>query len=143
MRTLIQNGLVNGLALLYFLRDAANRGVQVSPAYQHIVARMRRETTVVEYGRLALDAARKHVAECIEKLECDRSGVASRLDPQTAGPFCGCEGCIIRETLFAAWPYIFWASNSPHTPVPRIPEPLIQALVEQAGKVSSPRVDDA
>ena len=24
--------------------------------------------------------------------------------PETAGPFCGCDVCIVREVLWAAWP---------------------------------------
>lgn len=30
---------------------------------------------------------------------------------ETAGPWCGCETCVIREVLHAAWPYMIEAAK--------------------------------
>lgn len=33
------------------------------------------------------------------------------LDPPMEAPFCGCETCVVRETLTAAWPIIMEAAK--------------------------------
>ena len=43
--------------------------------------------------------------------ECDCPG-GPPPEPDMAGPFCGCETCVIRETLHAAWPILLEAAKA-------------------------------
>ena len=37
---------------------------------------------------------------------------------KTAGWFCGCDTCIVREVLDAAWPYLYRLAHHPDTEPP-------------------------
>jgi hypothetical protein len=37
---------------------------------------------------------------------------------KTAGWFCGCDTCIVREVLDAAWPYLYQLAHEPDTEPP-------------------------
>lgn len=62
----------------------------------------------VDYGHLAQKAAEAHLAACDDALyDYDEHGDDATVQmPETAGPYCGCSTCIVRETLHAAWPII-------------------------------------
>lgn len=57
-----------------------------------------------DFFQEAHDAAEKHLAICNaiewEELDQEPEGFTQ------AGPYCGCETCMIRETLHAAWPLL-------------------------------------
>lgn len=59
-----------------------------------------------DYGYEAQMAAEKHVRACDEALSTmdDGLNIAADWPEDMAGPYCGCEVCVIRETLHAAWP---------------------------------------
>jgi hypothetical protein len=42
--------------------------------------------------------------------------------PYLAGPYCGCDTCIAREVIDAAWPYLYRLAHDPDVPVPYWPE---------------------
>lgn len=67
----------------------------------------------VDYGREAHAAAEEHIQACFEALadcdEYDASDDDDDMDVPTSpalAPFCGCLTCIVRETLYAAWPLV-------------------------------------
>lgn len=67
-----------------------------------------------DYGYEAQQAAEKHLAaiqaaeEAAEELGDDLVNW-----PDTAGPWCGgCDTCMVRETLFAAWPILLEAARA-------------------------------
>lgn len=72
-----------------------------------------------DYGLEAQRAAEAHLEACWEALheqeDADMAGEweSSAPDrwPVTAGPFCGCETCVVREVLFAAWPILTEAAK--------------------------------
>lgn len=64
----------------------------------------------VDYGHMAQAAAEKHLGELEECLSVESGGGEADW-PETAGPYCGCETCIIREVLWAAWPYMRMAAQ--------------------------------
>jgi len=57
-----------------------------------------------DYGLEAQQAAEAHLAECWAAMEHEGEDVVI-LSPVSA-PFCGCQTCEVRETLFAAWPFL-------------------------------------
>ena len=59
----------------------------------------------IDYGREAHEAAEEHLEACWEALDAENEGEVIEW-PNTAGPFCGCLTCQIRETLHAAWPHM-------------------------------------
>jgi hypothetical protein len=48
----------------------------------------------------ASDAAEEHLSLCFESLD-DPS-----VQIETAGPFCGCNTCVVREVIAKSWPYM-------------------------------------
>lgn len=48
-------------------------------------------------------AAEEHLTACWQWLDSEDDD-GPELD--MAGPFCGCETCLVRETLHAAWPFL-------------------------------------
>lgn len=56
----------------------------------------------VDVGVLAQRAAEKHLIACMEALYEQDGG--NEVESPASGPFCGCETCVIREVLYAAWP---------------------------------------
>ena len=35
-------------------------------------------------------------------------------------PFCGCDTCVVREVVMAAWPYLYRLAHHPDTPEPEL-----------------------
>ena len=35
-------------------------------------------------------------------------------------PFCGCDTCVVREAILAAWPYLYQLAHHPETEVPQL-----------------------
>lgn len=66
-----------------------------------------------EHEALAQRAAEEHLAACQEAMYATE-GID---DPQdwpespSIGPFCGCDTCVVRETLHAAWPHVIDAAK--------------------------------
>lgn len=54
------------------------------------------------YGEEAQRAAEAHLAACNEAMFAYEDGDESVESPAIA-PYCGCDTCIVREVLFAAW----------------------------------------
>lgn len=61
---------------------------------------------VEDFGVIAHKAAEAHLNECMAALDAEEEGDDSQWPEDMAGPFCGCQTCIIRETLHAAFPII-------------------------------------
>ncbi len=64
-----------------------------------------------DYGYEAQQAAEKHL-EAIEAAEDAADGTDNVAYPETAGPWCGCTTCTVRETLYAAWPIMLEAARA-------------------------------
>jgi len=66
-----------------------------------------------DYGYEAQQAAEKHL-EAIEAAEdaADEAGTDNVDYPPTAGPWDGCTTCVVRETLYAAWPILLEAARA-------------------------------
>lgn len=60
--------------------------------------------TVVDHEALAQRAAETHLAACQEALWAEEEG--TDVESPALGPFCGCDTCIVREILHAAWPHL-------------------------------------
>jgi hypothetical protein len=56
----------------------------------------------------AQQAAEDHLAACYDALHDSDAGKAEEeIDyPDSQGPFCGCETCVVREVLHAIRPYL-------------------------------------
>jgi hypothetical protein len=62
-----------------------------------------------DWGAMAHKAAIEHLQACYEAL--DEEAVRPDVEwPDTAGPFCGCDDCVVREVLHAAWPIVVRAA---------------------------------
>jgi len=57
-----------------------------------------------DWGVLAQKAAEKHLAACNEALFAIEDG--QEVESPASAPFCGCDTCQVRETLYAAWPIL-------------------------------------
>lgn len=73
--------------------------------------------TARDYGYEAQQAAEKHLDAIYAAQEAtdeaDENGIEPPEWPPTAGPWCGgCDTCMVRETLFAAWPILLEAARA-------------------------------
>jgi len=66
-------------------------------------------------------AAEAHLAKADELLWEEEQGVVSENDADLAGPYCGCQTCIVREVLWAAWPFMYRLAHHPDTVEPDVP----------------------
>lgn len=64
-----------------------------------------------DYGYEAQQAAEKHLAAIYAAEEAAEEG-GDEAWPATAGPWCGCDTCMVRETLYAAWPILLEAARA-------------------------------
>lgn len=60
-----------------------------------------------DYGREAQAAAEKHLDACMDAFWREGEGEFE----DTIAPFCGCQTCIVREVLHAAWPFLLAAAR--------------------------------
>ena len=68
--------------------------------------------TTEEIEQIAQRAAEGRLMRAWEFLNEENDGSA------LAGVFCGCETCVIREILDAAWPALYELAHHPDTPKP-------------------------
>jgi hypothetical protein len=61
-----------------------------------------------DVGQEMQRVAEAHLSACQEALWAEESGASDEEIPESpaCGPFCGCDTCQVRETLFAAWPVV-------------------------------------
>lgn len=65
--------------------------------------------TTSDLEKAAQKAAEERLNAAYEQLWSEEDGDVPREDSpewDAVGPFCGCETCIVREVLDAAWPYL-------------------------------------
>lgn len=63
-----------------------------------------------DLGVEAQRAAEAHLEACQEaQWDNDEGG---DMESPASAPFCGCDTCVVREVLFAAWDIIFEAAKS-------------------------------
>lgn len=65
--------------------------------------------TTYELEQAAQKAAEERLNAAYERLWSEEDGEAPHEDSpewDEVGPFCGCDTCIVREVLDAAWPYL-------------------------------------
>lgn len=55
---------------------------------------------------LAQSAAEVHLVACEDYLLDAEAGIPSNKDNPAVAPYDGCPSCVVREVLFAAWPYV-------------------------------------
>lgn len=71
-----------------------------------------------DVGVLAQRAAETHLAACevaqFELEECGSADPADWPESPASAPFCGCQTCMVREVLHAAWPV--FEEHSKQTP---------------------------
>lgn len=60
----------------------------------------------IELERAAQTAAEERLAACQEVLFGDENGIGTDVESGASGPFCGCDTCVVREVLDAAWPHM-------------------------------------
>lgn len=58
-----------------------------------------------DYGLAAQQAAEEHLQAIYEYEETPEWGYPEG-DHPAVGPWCGCETCVVREVLHAAWPHL-------------------------------------
>lgn len=60
----------------------------------------------VDVGYLAHHAAERHLAACHDALWAWSEREDGEPEPESpaSAPFCGCDTCVVREVLYAAWP---------------------------------------
>lgn len=58
-----------------------------------------------DYGLAAQRAAESHL-ETIYAYDCAEEDGCAEGDHPAVGPWCGCETCVVREVLHAAWPHL-------------------------------------
>lgn len=58
-----------------------------------------------DYGHQAHAAAERHLNACHAAMYAEEDGEPDVENPAIA-PFCGCQTCVVREALHAAWPII-------------------------------------
>ena len=63
-----------------------------------------------DYGAEAQKAAEAHLAACTEAMFAWEEGDDLAESPACA-PFCGCDTCVVREVLHAAWPFLLLAAE--------------------------------
>lgn len=75
----------------------------------------RRQQDETDFGVLAQKAAEAHLSACWEAYYAEEEGENLEDLPESpaCAPFCGCETCVVREVLFAAWPIIEQANAEP------------------------------
>lgn len=59
-----------------------------------------------DWGHVAHQQAQTHLNECFDALDEADFGDGEAGWPVTAGPFCGCVTCIVREVLHVAFPIL-------------------------------------
>lgn len=59
---------------------------------------------MTDVGYLAQQAAEKHLAACYDALVEEEDDPEKWPESPASAPFCGCETCVVREVLYAAWP---------------------------------------
>ena len=67
-----------------------------------------------EIEKAAQEAADKRLMEAWEFYNEEGDGRT------LAGVFCGCETCVIREVLHAAWPYLYRLAHHPDVEEPEL-----------------------
>jgi hypothetical protein len=60
---------------------------------------------MTDHGHEAQKAAEAHLEALDECLFLEGQGDEPDW-PESAGPYCGCQTCIVREALHAAWPHL-------------------------------------
>lgn len=85
---------------------------------------MSTDTETRDFGLEAQKAAEEHVMACQAALDfedygdyytdaaADEEFEAPEFPENMAAPYCGCETCVIRETLHAGWPILLEAAKS-------------------------------
>lgn len=72
--------------------------------------------TARDWGKDAHDTAIAHLDRCDAWLayfdEGEPDGERPDFDDPSSAPYCGCQTCLVRETLHAAWPVIDEAIRS-------------------------------
>jgi hypothetical protein len=78
----------------------------------------RRAPVETDYGQLAQEAAEKHLTACWEAYwaEEETEDLDSLPESPACAPFDGCETCVVREVLFAAWPFMERSVEDPQDP---------------------------
>ena len=80
------------------------------------------ETETRDFGLEAQKAAEEHLMACQAALDFEDYGdyysgageefEAPEFPENMAAPYCGCETCVIRETLHVSWPILLEAAKS-------------------------------
>lgn len=60
-------------------------------------------------------AAEQRLAACNEHLWAEESGEEPDGPYPAVGPYCGCDTCVVREVLDAAWPVLLAAAREEAT----------------------------
>lgn len=61
----------------------------------------------MDVAERAQEAAEKHLAACNEALyDYDENGADATTESPSVAPYDGCDTCIVREVLYAAWTVI-------------------------------------
>ncbi len=63
-----------------------------------------------DWGQQAQAAAEKRLAYC-NALEWDSDDMEGIEVSEPCAPYCGCDTCVVREILDAAWPFLLQAAK--------------------------------
>ena len=65
------------------------------------------EVKDIDWGALATTNATEHLAQCFDAMEAmEATAVGEDVDAiedPSSAPFCGCDICVTRETIYAVW----------------------------------------
>ena len=60
-----------------------------------------------DIGIKAQRAAEAHLAACYDAMnQWEEDEYDSSIESPASAPFCGCDTCVVREVLWAAWPIL-------------------------------------
>lgn len=75
---------------------------------------------IVDHMKAAQEAAEARLAMAFDWMyHVEESEDPHPGDTVIAAAFCGCETCVVREVVIAAWPYLYAAAHDPDVPDPR------------------------
>jgi hypothetical protein len=66
-------------------------------------------------------AGERRLMSANDDLWAEDNGEVFDGEDETDGPYCGCDTCVVREVLSAAWPYMYRLAHEPDVDVPEVP----------------------
>lgn len=75
-----------------------------------------------ELNRFIQQASEHRLAHCVDELHANLDEFDEPCE--CFAPFCGCDTCVVREVIDAAWPYLYRLAHHPDTVPPELADDL-------------------